>query len=197
MRSALICGCVMLAAGLLGCGSSGTDTTTGSSAGTTVIAPGGPESAGGRTASTTVHSGTNAGPSQASFAARADAVCTRYQSERRDILMQLRGQFRQPGGGADTASKAADVYRQVVASGRRQLDELRGLPEPTGQASAIHDYFSSAETTLDDIDKLAGALEQPPGNGELRSAGSEIRADGATAYRLAQAVGLRVCGELR
>jgi hypothetical protein len=194
MRSALICGCVMtLAAGLLGCGSSGTDTSTGSSADATITAPGGPASTGGTSASTTTATGTV--PANAGFAARADAVCGRYQSERRDIVGQLRGLFQQ-GGDANAASKAADVYRQLVASGRQELDELRGLPEPASQAQAIHDYFSSAETTLDDIDKLAGALEEP-GTGALRSAGTEIRANSVRAHQLAQGLGLRVCGELR
>lgn len=199
MRSALICGCMlMLAAGPLGCGSSGTDTSTGASHGTTITAPAGPASTGGTstTATTTTSTTTATVPAGAGFAARADAVCARYQSERRDILGHLQGQFRQPGGRTDAASKAAGVYRQVVASGRRELDELRGLPVPASQASAIHDYFSSAETTLNDLDSLAGALEQP-GSGALRSAGPKIRADGIRSYRLAQRVGLRVCGGLR
>lgn len=197
MRSALICGCaLMLAAGLLGCGSSGTDTSTGASHGTTITAPGGPASTGGASASAPASTTTATVPANASFAARADAVCSRYQSERRDILGQLNGQFRQSGGGANAASKAADVYQQVVASGRRELDELRGLPEPANQASAIHDYFSSAETTLGDLEELAGTLDQPS-SGALRSTGAKIRADGTRSYRLAQHLGLRVCGELR
>ncbi|HEX3562084.1 MAG TPA: hypothetical protein VHU24_04535 [Solirubrobacterales bacterium] len=197
MRSALICGCVlMLAAGPLGCGSSGTDTSTGASHGTTITAPAGPASTGGTSATPTSSTTTATVPASAGFTARADAVCARYQSERRDILGQLNGQFRQSGGAANAASKAAGVYRQVVASGRRELDELRGLPEPASQASAIHDYFSSAETTLDDLDGLAGALEQP-GSGALRSAGPKIRADGVRSFRLAQRAGLGVCGGLR
>jgi hypothetical protein len=153
-------------------------------------------STGGASAADSGSTNTATVPANAGFAARADAVCSRYQSERRDILGQLNGQFRQSGGAANAASTAAGVYQQAVASGRRELDELRGLPEPASQASAIHDYFSSAETTLGDLEELAGSLDQP-GSGALRSTGSKIRADGIRSYRLAQRLGLHICGELR
>jgi hypothetical protein len=202
MRSALICGCVfMLAAGLLGCGSSGTDTSTGSSVGAGITVPGGPTSTGGASASGP--SATSTVPANASFAARADAVCARYQTQRRAIFGQLAGQFRQSGGNGrgsggngDIAQRAAGAYRQVAASGRRELDELWGLPAPASQANAIQDYFSSVETTLGDIDKLAAALDSSP-SGALRSVGPEIRADGLKTHGLAEGLGLRVCGELR
>jgi hypothetical protein len=197
MRRGLICGCaVTLAAGLLGCGSSGTETSTGPSGGAAITAPGGPTSTGETSATTATPTATGAVPTKAGFAARADAVCARYQSERRHLFEQLRGQFQQPGGASASAATAADVYRQAVASGRRELDELRGLPEPASEASAIHDYFSSAETTLDDLDTVAGALDEPR-SGALRSAASEVRAAGARTHGLAQGLGLRVCGELR
>jgi hypothetical protein len=197
MRRALICGCAaMLAAGLLGCGSGGNDTGTGPSDGAGITAPSAPASTGETSATTTAPTATGAVPTTAGFAARADAICARYQSERRELFEQLRSRFQQPGSASASATTAADVYRQAVASGRRELDELRGLPEPASQTSAIHDYFSSAETTLDDLERVAGALDQP-GSEALRSAASEVRAAGVRAHQLAQGLGLRVCGELR
>jgi hypothetical protein len=195
MRSALICGCVaMLAAGVLGCGSSGSDTSTSSSGGVTVTAPGGATFTRPAPSSPSpVPAPTATLPANASFAARADAVCARYRSQRRSLFGQLGGQFRQSRGTGNLAQKASDVYRQLAASGRRQLDELRGLPAPPSKAAAIHDYFSSTETFLSDLDKLAAALSSSP-RGALRSTGPKLQADGLKAHQLATGLGLHVCG---
>jgi hypothetical protein len=88
------------------------------------------------------------------------------------------------------------VYRQAVASGRRELAELGGLQVPASKAASFHAYLASAATTLDAVDKLAAALDSP-GSGALRSVGPEIRTEARKSYKLAQSLGLRVCGRLR
>ena len=205
MRSALICASLaVLVAGLAGCGSGGSDTTTGPGAVASVTAPDSGASPGGPPSST--RTGTTPARPASAFAARADAVCARYQASRRQILSRLQGLFRprpgsrgggyRGGGAPGGASRVADAYRQLVDSGRRELEELRGLPEPANQSARIHAYFTSVESTLDALDKVAAGLASP-GSGALQTAGRDVRATAVQTHRLAGELGFRTCGELR
>src|SRR5689334_10562553 len=127
MRRAILCTFLVLAAlALFGCGSgsSSTGTSTGTTAG--VTAPGGQA----RTGNGSRHPGnatTATAAAGSSYAARADAICTRYQQQRRSLFSRLAQSYRprqQRSNASSIRQRAAAAYREAVASARRELAEL-------------------------------------------------------------------------
>lgn len=200
MRRAIFCtSLVLVALWLLGCGSSGSGTTsTHSVAGITgqsALKAIGTGTAAART-------GTSGSTGGTTFAARADAICTRYQEQRRSAFRQLAETLRQraqggSGGGPGTlAQKAAAAYKQAVASGRRQLAELRTLPPPPGKAATVHAYLASVSAVLDDLERLASNLAAHGARGAARR-GGHLPQDVQRTHRLAEQLGMKVCGQQR
>ncbi len=196
MRRAIFCtSAVLVGLGLLGCGSSGSSTTHSSSV-PGITAPTGHTG----TTRASGNTGTTTAPAGSSYAARADAICTRYQQQRRSAFRQLAGSFRQRlqghgGGPGSLAQQAASAYRQAVALGRRQLAELRGLPAPPGQGATVRAYLASLAAVLGDLQTLAGNLAAHGVRGA--TGGGHLPEDVARSHRLAERLGLKVCGQLR
>jgi hypothetical protein len=119
---------------------------------------------------------------KASFIARADAVCTKFQQRA----------TQEPG--AQTARGTARQVAEARKTAAATLDELRRLDPPAAGRPILDRYFRIVEGSVRDLlPRLERAAERGR-QAEARELFAEVTARGDEATRLAQQYGFRVCG---
>jgi hypothetical protein len=132
------------------------------------------------------------GPAKAQFIAQADNICRGLRTS----LAQFQAQTKSLTALGDTPKAfglAATLFRRVQSIEQGELSRLRALPLPSGDTSAVTNYFEQGAKSVALIGSLADAFAKGD-----KTAIANIERDGsrisATAKGLAQGYGFKVCG---
>lgn len=133
--------------------------------------------------------------SKAGFIEEADAVCKSYQAERKPIQAEIEA----IEGGSNPESpknvvRLGELLREAIAGAEGELESIRELQPPQADKATIGKMLDTAQEGNARGIEAAEALEE----GETKRFGElapEVETTNNRAKRLAEAYGLKVCGQ--
>jgi hypothetical protein len=129
-------------------------------------------------------------PSDAQFAARADAICSELQAEQ--LPLRKRSEALDGEASAATRHLLATLSSQTVALARAADARLAALAAPAGERSRISKLLGGYRSEAQDVSELAAALNSGEPTEQSAAAASLSRASSADRALAAQ-LGLYVC----
>lgn len=121
-------------------------------------------------------------PAKAAYISRANAICT--------VMNHQTGALGDPG---NDPQQQATVTSQSAAIASDALRQLRALPAPPGDATALNAIFAKVDVVVADATKLAAALRAGD-QSKAQTLEATLQADTRAANDAANAYGLTVCG---
>jgi len=120
--------------------------------------------------------------SQAEFAKRADAICTKYNAKIRAL-------------GRPTSIGALPAYvDKALPLARKGDDELRALEPPKDKEQTAKEWLDQSDSVVGSMERLRDAAKKGDRAG-IQTALDEASSANQTANRLARKLGLRVCAQ--
>lgn len=193
MRAA--CLIALSVAALSACGGSSSSSTvaSGDSPGSSAATP--RTGATGPAAGATGTVSRSAAPSRAQFIVEADRICGAASTQLDPQQARLNDALKVEQNVDTAAHRAAlaSALREETGLVRPQLDRLRALKPPAGDGATIAGYIAAVSSEADLTDQFAAAVAANDG-AHLTQLASELTQGKATATRLAEGYGFKVCG---